>query len=62
MVDIGVKLTDDWLTSPERLEALDEFLGIYDDNDMVENWRGEMFAYSKLFANARCAFRKRVNG
>ena len=58
----GAKLTDDWFTSPERDKALFNFLGVTDEHDNIENYRGDNFLNSKYFANARHAYRKRING
>ena len=55
-----MKLTEfddvDWVTSPERIKAQKEYMRrLYKDNN-------EAFDQSKEFANARHAYRRRVNG
>ena len=66
----------DWFTSPERKEAVDIFLSkwwldkpqgyvpLMHDNKVDDFIRddGDLFTHSKEFANARHAYRKRVNG
>ncbi len=53
--DRGEKLTDDWFSSLERQEALRDWSRKPDE-------KGEdKFEHSKEFANARHAFRKRIN-
>ena len=63
--------TDDWLVSPERAKALKEFMGdffLYDlttdpiDPDYLIIPFGPEFRNSKEFANARHAYRERING
>ena len=43
-------MEDDWLNSPEYKEAYDKFRNL-----------GNIFEHSKEFANARNAYRKRIN-
>ena len=64
----GHKRTDDWFRSLERTEAVEKFLQgetlqpyPIRDPDNMNNKYGEIFRNSREFANARLAFRKRVN-
>ncbi len=62
--DVEVKhisIAEQWFVSHERTKALWSFLGVTFEDDDVENWQGEMFRNSREFANARHAYRKRVN-
>ncbi len=69
----GITLTEfddvDWFTSPERKEAVEKFLQgetlqpyPIRDPDNMNNKFGEIFRNSREFANARHAYRRRVNG
>ena len=67
------ELTDDWLNSLERKEALKKFLSklffgkeqsyvsLYNDKDGFILDSGQLFRDSQEFANARNAYRKRIN-
>ena len=45
-----------WLTSPERIKAQKDYISrLYKDNNAA-------FEHSQEFANARHAYRKRING
>ena len=51
----GAKPTDEWKTSPEYAKAMVEYLG-------VDFMKSTFFEHSQEFANARQAYRKRING
>jgi hypothetical protein len=65
---------DEWTTSPERKKGLNAFLAtlwfgkqqsyvlLHKDPDGFIRDDGQMWRESKEFANARHAYRKRVNG
>ncbi len=71
----GITLTEfddvDWFTSPERQEALRLFMGDFifaeittdpNDLDCLVIPFGPSFRDSQEFANARHAYRERING
>ena len=53
----GVRPTDDWINSPERKEAWVAFTSYPNINTNCLS-----FEHSQEFANARQAYRKRMNG
>ena len=59
MKQIDEKLIEqgEWALSPERKRAWDEYRSVE-----LPRWPPTSFIHSQEFANARHAFRKRING